>query len=73
MYSPWFKGAKLDSKILTETALFLGRKQIFLIYSDMLFLLHAVDLQTEPGVANKLRLKIDDALLNKGPVFFLFK
>ena len=36
----------------------------------MLFLLHAVDLQTEPGVADKLQFKIDDALLNKSPVFF---
>ena len=36
----------------------------------MLFLLHAVDLQTEPGVADKLQFKIDDALLNESPVFF---
>ena len=35
----------------------------------MLFLLYAVDLQTEPGVADKLRLKIDDALLNNSPFF----
>ena len=39
---------KWDCILTTETALFLGRKQICLIYSDMLFLLHAVDFQIEP-------------------------